>query len=138
MDDDEIRQLLDGATTIAVVGASTDPDKAAWRIPEQLLAAGFEVVPVHPSAEEVHGRKAYPTLADVPVPIDVVDVFRPSAEAAEVTRQAVEAGAAAVWLQLGITSDEARSVAEEAGIPFVEDLCMGQRIAALGISKPAG
>jgi uncharacterized protein len=138
MDDDQIRTLLEGASTIAVVGASTDPDKAAGAIPRRLLDAGFEVIPVHPEADEVLGRKAYPSLAEVPGPVDVVDVFRPADEAPGIARDAVAAGAGAVWLQLGITSDEARAVADEAGTPYVEDRCIGQVVAAMGITRQPG
>lgn len=138
MDDDRIRTLLEGATTIAVVGASTDPDKAASAIPQRLLDAGFEVIPVHPTAEEILGQKAYASLAEVPGHIDVVDVFRPADEAAGIARDAVAAGAGAVWLQLGITSDDAAAVAAEAGMPYVEDRCIGQTVAAMDITRRPG
>src|SRR3954465_7096230 len=120
----DVKQLLERSGTIAVVGFSTDPYKTAHRIPPQMMDAGWKVIPIHRTATEIAGQKAYPTLADVPEPIDLVDVFRPSAEAADVTRQAVEAGAKGVWLQLGIWSDEARGIADDAGIDYVEDLCI--------------
>ena len=129
------REVLDSATTIAVVGASTDPAKAAFAIPRTLLALGFRVIPVHPTARSIHGRRAYPRLADIPGPVDVVDVFRPADKAPDIARQAVAIGAKAIWLQHGIRSPEARHIAETAGLRYVDDLCMGQRAIALGIRK---
>lgn len=135
--DTTLRDLLETSTTIAVVGASTDPGKAAHRIPARLLAAGYTVIPVHPTAGEVLGRRAYPTLADVPVPIDIVDVFRPAEEAPGVAEQAVAVGARAVWLQLGIVSPDARAIATNAGLTYIEDLCIGQTTTRLDTHPPA-
>ncbi|MDH5422023.1 MAG: CoA-binding protein [Acidimicrobiia bacterium] len=126
MNDTELKALLEGARTIAVVGASANPDKAANHIPEVLLNAGYTMIPVHPTAQEILGQTAYASLAEVPVLIDIVDVFRPSAEAAGIAEQAVAVGAKAVWLQAGITSAEAGEVARQAGVAFVEDLCIGE------------
>jgi uncharacterized protein len=129
------RAMLEAATTIAVVGASTTPGKAAYAIPRTLLAAGFRMIPVHLTASEIHGQRVYPTLADIPEPVDLVDVFRPSAEAPAVARQAVAIGAKGLWLQLGIVSAEARRIAEAAGLDCIEDLCMGVEVVELGIGK---
>jgi uncharacterized protein len=106
------------------VGLSADPTKAAHSVPAAMQAYGWRVIPVNPHADELLGERVYRRLADIPEPVEVVNVFRPSAEAAEVTRQAVEVGAKAVWLQLGITSPEARRIAEAAGVLFVEDRCV--------------
>jgi predicted CoA-binding protein len=133
MDDDALKTLLHSAKTVAIVGLSTDPAKTSSTIGQLMIDAGYDVIPVHPKATEILGRKAYPTLADVPVPIDIVDVFRPSAEAATVARQAVDAGAATVWLQLGITSPEARETAEAGGLTYVEDTCIGATVQRLGV-----
>lgn len=135
LSEQEVRELLERAQTIAVVGASNASHKAASYIPRQLMDVGFDVIPVNPAATEVHGVKAYPTLADVPVPIDIVDVFRPGEEAAQVARQAVQVGAGAVWLQLGITSAEAKAVADEAGVAFIQDRCIGPTVRQFGITK---
>lgn len=110
---------------IAVVGVSRDPSKAAHSVPRALQAAGYHVIPVNPHADSLLGQKVYRTLAEIPEPIEVVLVFRPSSEAPEIARQAAAIGAKALWLQLGISSDEARSVAESAGLAFVEDHCIG-------------
>lgn len=135
MTDTAIRALLADVSTIAVVGASTNSSKVAGRVPELLIDAGFRVIPVHPSAKEIFGQRAYPTLAEVPEHVDVVDVFRPSEEAADVAAQAVAIGAGALWLQLGIASPEARRIAQEAGMDYVEDLCMPATVKRLGIRR---
>ncbi|HNP15932.1 MAG TPA: CoA-binding protein, partial [Terrimesophilobacter sp.] len=111
MSEDELRALLESSTTIAVVGASTHERKAANRIPRWLMKAGFTIIPVNPSADEILGQKAYRTLADIPVPVDIVDVFRPAEEAAGVAEQAAAIGAKTLWLQLEIRSKEARAIA---------------------------
>jgi len=130
--DTELRALLADATTIAVVGASTDPTKAASRIPALLIEAGYTVIPVHPTAREILAQPVYATLADVPVPIDIVDVFRPAAEAPGIAEQAAAVGARALWLQLGITSIEARQIADRAGMTYLEDICIGETARRLG------
>ncbi|MDQ1395231.1 MAG: uncharacterized protein QOG64_490 [Acidimicrobiaceae bacterium] len=131
----DVKELLERVRTIAVVGFSTDPDKTAHRIPRQLMDAGYHVIPVHRTAAEIAGLKAYRTLADIPEPVDLVDVFRPSPEAAEVTRQAIASGANGVWLQLGIASPQARMLAGEAGLDYVEDLCIGVEVRRYGITR---
>lgn len=129
------REILERSQVVAVVGASANPAKAAHSVPAALQAAGFTIIPVNPSATEIFGEKAYPTLANVPVPVDIVDVFRPSEEAAEVARQAAAIGAKTLWLQLGIRSDEARRIAEAAGMDYVENRCMGVERSRFGIVK---
>lgn len=136
MKDRKLRGLLEAATTIAVVGASTNPEKASNRIPAQLMRAGYTVIPIHPTADEILGQPAYPTLADVPGSIDIVDVFRPAAEAAGIVDQAVAVGAGAVWLQLGISSSEARKAAKRADLAYVEDLCIGATSQRLDTHPP--
>jgi len=128
-------EILRDATTIAVVGASRHAYKAAHSVPLQLQRYGWRVIPVNPSAAEIWGERAYPSLADVPVPIDLVDVFRPSDQATEVVREAIVVGAKAVWLQLGIVSPEGRRLALEAGIDYVENLCVAVQRSVHGISK---
>jgi uncharacterized protein len=132
MDDMTLKSLLDTARTVAVVGLSTNPEKASVGVAKVLLDAGYDVIPVHPTATQVLGRKAYPTLADIPVPVDIVDVFRPEREAPGIARQAVEIGASTLWLQLGLTSGEARETAEGAGLRYVEDTCIGETTLRLG------
>ena len=116
-------EVLARATTIAVVGASRDPRKAGGSVPEGLQRRGFRIIPINPFADELFGERVYRTLADVPEKIDLVDVFRPAADAPDIARQAVAIGAKALWLQEDIRSDEARRIAEEAGLDFIEDEC---------------
>ncbi|MDS0292864.1 CoA-binding protein [Halogeometricum luteum] len=128
--DDDLREMLD-ADTVAVVGCSTTEGKAAHDIPAYLQRHGYRVIPVNPFADEVLGETAYDSLADVPedVEIDLVDVFRPSEEAGDIVDAAIErhesvGDVRSVWLQLGITDDEAGERAREAGLAFVQDKCM--------------
>lgn len=116
-------EILKASTTIAVVGASRDPSKAGGSVPAGLQQRGFRIIPINPYADELFGERVYRTLADVPEKIDIVDVFRPAADAADIARQAVAIGAKALWLQLDIRSDEARRIAESAGLDYVEDEC---------------
>jgi predicted CoA-binding protein len=135
MNDQRLGELLKEATTIAVVGASAHEKKAAHRIPRRLLKAGFTMIPVNPVADEILGQKVYRSLAEIPVHIDIVDVFRPSEEAASVAAQAAAIGAQTLWLQMGITSTEAREISSAAGMNFVEDSCIGVTTAEFEIQK---
>lgn len=132
-----IRDILETSSTVSTVGASRDPSKAAGGVPVDLLERGFRVIPVNPSASELFGQKAYASLLDIDEPVDVVQVFRPGAETPEIARQAVQIGAKVLWLQLGITSPEARRIAEEAGLVYIEDRCMSVESRHFGISKKA-
>ena len=116
-------EVLERATTIAVVGASRDPDKAGGSVPEGLQRRGFRIIPINPYADTLFGERVYHSLLDVPDKVDLVDVFRPSDEAPGIARQAVAIGAKALWLQLDLRSDEARAIAEAAGLDYVEDEC---------------
>jgi uncharacterized protein len=131
----DIQEILEQSKTIAVVGASTNPDKSAYSVPAALQSAGFDIIPVNPAADEVHGVKAYAALDDIDVDIDIVEVFRPSKEAPDIARAAARIGAKALWLQQGLRSDEARKIAEEAGMDYVEDRCMGVERARFGVVK---
>ena len=116
-------EILGEARTIAVVGASRDPRKAGGSVPAGLQARGFRVIPVNPHADTLFGERVYRTLLEIPEKVDIVDVFRPSADAPEIARQAAAIGARALWLQLDIRSDEARRIASDAGMDYVEDEC---------------
>ena len=119
--------------TIAVVGASADASKAAHQIPRYLQRQGYRILPVNPRGGELFGERVFRSLAEIDVPVDVVEVFRPPQEAPEIARQAVAIGAKVLWLQLGIVSEEARQVAEAAGLTVVMDRCMGATHALLGL-----
>ena len=130
-------RMLRDFDNITVVGLSSDPTKAAHSVPAAMQAYGWDVVPVNPNADRLLGQPSYKRLADVPSDVEVVNVFRPSAEAADVTRQAVEVGAKAVWLQLGIVSVEARQIAEDAGLLYVEDRCIAVERARHAVRRAA-
>jgi uncharacterized protein len=119
--------------TIAVVGASGDPSKPAHQIPRYLQQQGYRIVPVNPHGGELLGEPVARSLAEVDEPVDVVEVFRPADEAPEIAREAVKVGANVLWLQLGIESQEAKQVAEAAGLTVVMDRCMGATHGALGL-----
>ena len=124
-DENELKRIYEETKTIAVVGASATEDKAAHRIPRYLQRQGYRVIPVNPRGGEILGEKVYEKLADVPESIDVVDVFRPSEETPGVAEDAVAAGAKVLWLQEGISSEEAERIASDGGLEVVMDTCMG-------------
>ena len=116
-------QILADARTIALVGASPKPWRASYGVMRYLLAYGYRVIPVRPSCHEVLGVPCVGSLAEIDEPIDLVDVFRRAEHTPGVAREAVAAGAGALWLQLGIVSAESRAIASEAGLDYVEDAC---------------
>lgn len=120
---DVVDFMLDDSQTWAVVGLSGDRDRPAYRIAHLLQERGKRIVPIHPDAPVVLGEQGYPTLADVPFPIDVVDVFRRSDAAGEFADQAVAIGARGVWFQLGVIDEDAFRRTTLAGVPMVMDTC---------------
>jgi len=130
-------EVLASSKTIAVVGASRDPRKAGGSVPEGLQRRGFRIIPINPFADELFGERVYRSLADVPEKIDLVDVFRPAADAPEIARQAVAIGAKALWLQEDIRSEEARRIAEDAGLDYIEDECTAVVASLYRIKKVA-
>jgi predicted CoA-binding protein len=130
------QQILAEARVIAVVGASRDPFKPAHSVPAQMMRHGWKIIPVNPHTDEIFGVRAYPRLADIEEPVDLVDVFRPAPDAADVVRDAVAIGAPAVWLQSGIISAEAREIAVAAGIDYVEDRCLAVERAVGNLIAP--
>lgn len=123
--DDQIKALLTQAQTIAVVGASSKEDRPSHGVMRKLLAVGYRVVPVNPSESVVLGQKAYPSLADVPSPIDIVDVFRRAEDTPPIADQAVAVRAKALWLQSGISNEQAAARAKAGGLTVVMDACLG-------------
>jgi predicted CoA-binding protein len=124
MDQDTADRILGYAHRIAVVGLSPDPSRPSNDVARSLIDLGYEIVPINPNVEEVFGLKSYPDLAEVPGPIDVVDVFRRTVHCEELARSAVAAGARALWLQSGLVCGPARRVAAEGGLDYVEDRCL--------------
>lgn len=122
--DDELRAVLQ-ADTIAVVGCSASPGKAAHEIPAYMKRHGYDVIPVNPYADEILGREVYDSLEDVEEEVDMVDVFRPSDEVPGIVDEGLERDdVETVWLQLGITHDESGERVEDAGKRFVQDRCL--------------
>lgn len=134
--DAELERLLRAARTIAVVGASSKSDRPSHGVIARLKRAGYRVIPVNPFETEVHGERAYPSLADVPEPIDIVDVFRRAEETPPVADAAVRARARVLWLQLGIVNDDAAARARAGGLVVVMDACIAVIVSRLGISVP--
>lgn len=132
MTDDELIDIYRQAKTIAVVGASSNPEKPAHQIPAYLQSVGYRIIPVNPTADRLFGEEALDSLDQVTEHVDIVDVFRPADQTPPIARQAAEIGADVLWLQEGISSEEAASIASEAGMTVVMDLCLGathQRLA---------
>jgi len=127
-----IRRVLEGTETWAVVGLSNNTSRAAYGVARVLQQHGKRIVPVHPSAETVHGEQGYATLADVPFPVDVVDVFVRSELAGSVADQAVAIGAKAVWFQLDVIDEDAARRVREAGLDMVMDRCPAIELPRLG------
>ncbi len=116
--------IVKEARTVAVVGLSNDPKKHSHEVGSYLKEQGYRVIPVNPTEDEVLGERAYDTVDQVPEQIDVVDVFLPPEKTPRIAEDAVRAGAKALWLQEGIKNAEARRIAEEGGLAYVEDRCM--------------
>lgn len=131
--DDELRALLVDARTIAMVGASSNPDRPSHGIMKRLLAAGYRVIPVNPKETEVLGQPAVPSLDAIKERVDIVDVFRRSEDTPPIADEAIALGARALWLQLGISNEDAAARAKAAGLTVVMDRCIGATHAALGI-----
>lgn len=121
--DDELRTLLRSRPVFALVGASTKPTRPSHQVMKALLEQGYDVIPVHPRATTVHGRRVYASLLEIPRTVELVDVFRRAEFTPEVARQACAIGAGTLWLQLGIVSEEAARIARAGGLRVVMDRC---------------
>jgi predicted CoA-binding protein len=131
-----VEQILRTYKAITVVGASAAPQKAAHTVPAYMQQHGWRIIPVNPHQDEILGEAVYRKLADVPEQVGLVDVFRPSGQTPDIARQAVAAGATALWLQLGIASAESRAIAAGAGLLYVEDRCLVIEQRRLGLDAP--
>lgn len=132
-DPDILRRQLCDCKTIAVVGISSDPAKPSHYVPKYLQQHGYRIVPVNPRYQEVLGETCYPSLAAIPFPVDMVNVFRPAPDCPPVATDAAAIHARVLWLQLGIVSEEARRIAEAAGMTVVMDKCIKVEHARLGV-----
>jgi predicted CoA-binding protein len=131
--DEALKQLLTDATTIAIVGASSNPEKASHGVMQKLQRAGYRVIPVNPRETEILGERSYPSLVDVPERIDIVDVFRRAEDTPGIADEAATIGAKVLWLQSGISSEEAAERAAKGGLVTVMDACIGAMHSLLGV-----
>jgi predicted CoA-binding protein len=131
--DAALTTLLTNARTIAMVGASSNPEKASHGIMQRLQKVGYKVIPVNPRETDVLGERAYPSLIDVPEKIDIVDVFRRAEDTPSIADDAVTIGAKALWLQTGIENEDAAARAEAGGLTVVMNACIGATHAMLRI-----
>ena len=133
--DDELRRLLTDASTIAMVGASSKPDKDSYGIMRKLQRAGYKVIPVNPRETEVLGERSFPSLLDIHEPVDIVDVFRRPEDTPAIADDAVKIGAKALWLQAGIVNEDAASRARSGGLIVVMDACIGATHSLLRVPR---
>src|SRR4051812_31503228 len=133
--DTELKRLLTEATTIAMVGASSNPDKTSHGIMQKLQSVGYRVIPVNPRETEVLGERAYPSLSDIPERVDIVDVFRRAEDTPPIADEAVKIGAKALWLQSGIVNEDAAARAQAGGLTVVMDACLGTLHALLRVPR---
>ncbi|HEJ9416783.1 TPA: CoA-binding protein [Proteus mirabilis] len=135
MVDSEIYDILRSVKTIALVGASHKEDRPSYKVMKFLLEQGYEVIPVNPdmAGETILGQQCYGHLQDIPVAIDMVDVFRQSAAALEIAKEAIKINAKVLWLQIGVINEEAKALAEQSGLRVVMDRCPKKEIEAHGL-----
>jgi predicted CoA-binding protein len=135
--DEELARLLTDATTIAMVGASSDPEKSSNGIMRKLQSVGYRVIPVNPTETEILGERSYPSLLDIPERIDIVDVFRRAEDTPSIADDAVTIGAKALWLQSGITNEDAAARARAGGLTVVMDACIAVTHTLLRVPRKA-
>jgi predicted CoA-binding protein len=133
--EEDLKRLLSTASTIAVVGGSSNPERPSNGIMRKLKSAGYRVIPVNPNETEVLGERAYPSLLDVPERIDIVDVFRRAEYTPAIADEAVKVGAKALWLQSGVKNEDAASRAAAGGLTVVMDACIGVMHSLLQIPR---
>ena len=120
----QISSLLKNSTTIAVVGISNKPERDSYKVAEYLQKQGYKIIPINPAIKEVLGEKAYSSLTQVSMPVDIIDVFRRSEEVPGVIKEALKSKPKAIWLQLGVVNEEAAKQAIEEGLTVIMDRCI--------------
>src|SRR5467141_3594392 len=133
--DQELTALLTSSTTIAMVGASSNPEKASHGIMQKLQRAGYRVIPVNPREAEILGERSYPSLLDIPERVDIVDVFRRPEDTPAIADEAVKIGAKALWLQSGISNEDAAARAKAGGLTVVMNACIAATHSALQVPR---
>ncbi|CND88392.1 CoA-binding protein [Yersinia nurmii] len=138
MHDNDIAEVLKKTKTIALVGASNNPGRPSYGVMAYLLSQGYQVIPVSPklAGQTLLGQTAYGQLADIPHPIDMVDVFRNAEAAYAIAQEAIAIGAKVLWLQIGVINEQAAVLAADAGLKVVMDRCPKIEIPRLGLEKP--
>lgn len=131
--DDGIREVLTSTKTIALVGASPNPQRASHSVMHYMLDQGYKVIPVNPNESEILGQKVYASLKDIKEPVDMVDIFRTSDAAGPLCDEAIQIGAKSVWLQLGVINEEGARRAEAAGLKVIMDRCPAIDMPRLGL-----
>lgn len=135
MNDSEMKQLLQNTRTIAVVGLSEKADRPSHHVTAYMQTQGYHIIPVNPSVLSILGERCYPTLRDIPEPVDMVDVFRRSDAVPAIVNDAIAIGAKSLWLQEGVIHEEAAEQARAAGLQVVMDRCVLKEYERLGISS---
>jgi predicted CoA-binding protein len=122
--DPKIIEIIIQSKTIAVVGISRNPEKAAYAVPKYLQSQDYKIIPVNPNANKILGEKAYPSLKSITEKIDIINIFRPSDQTPEIVKEAIKLKPKLIWLQLDISNEESEKIAAEYGIPFVMNKCL--------------
>jgi hypothetical protein len=128
-----IAAILKDYRVVAVVGLSADPGRPSYQVAQYLKNHGYRIVPVNPGCQEILGEKCYPSLKDIPFPVEVVDIFRKVEAIPAIVDEAIAVGARAVWLQLGLEEPQAAEKARRAGLRVVQNRCLKVEHAALGV-----
>ncbi len=131
--DDEIVELLTKSKTIAIVGCSPKPERDSHQVAKYLKEHGYKIIPVRPAVKEILGEKCYPDLKSIPEPVDIVDIFRKPEAIPPICEEAVEIGAKAVWMQLGLASSKGAKIARDAGLQVVQSKCIKIEHQRLGL-----
>ncbi|MBB6730259.1 CoA-binding protein [Cohnella zeiphila] len=121
---EQIKKILQQTRTVAVVGLSEDPSKTSHMVSQAMQAKGYRIIPVNPKADRILGETCYPSLKDIPEPVDIVNVFRRPEHTPPIAEEAVAIGAKVLWLQLGIVNEEAADIAAKGGLTVIMDRCI--------------